>query len=143
MASSKDSEQSITSPERLGAVLANVLQEQLLDGTESMSQTAASTAREVVSDWDNLILSNIIGESTVTSVDDPRVPSDPSLAATVNYMLLDYLVKQKGLSEAQANRLCPNPNKLELANIHDLPKMNKDGTPLRPIVASISMQQQH
>ncbi|CAF2788707.1 unnamed protein product [Rotaria sp. Silwood2] len=93
MASSKDSEQSITSPERLGAVLANVLQEQLLDGTESMSQTAASTAREVVSDWDNLILSNIIGESTVTSVDDPRVPSDPSLAATDSALWLTSCIR--------------------------------------------------
>ncbi|CAF4773221.1 unnamed protein product, partial [Rotaria sp. Silwood1] len=82
MASSNGSEKSTTPSERLGAVFANVLQEQLLDGTDNVAQTATSNAREVVSDLDNLILPNIIGKSTLTAVDDTRALSEPSLAAT-------------------------------------------------------------
>jgi hypothetical protein len=35
-----------------------------------------------MNDFDNLILPNIIDNSTVTTVDDSRVPSEPSLMAT-------------------------------------------------------------
>ncbi|CAF4168711.1 unnamed protein product, partial [Rotaria sordida] len=52
--------------------------------------------------------------------------------------LLDSLVKQKGLTIRQANKLRPNLNRLELAHFHGLPKTHKDGTPLRPIIASIN-----
>jgi hypothetical protein len=39
--------------------------------------------------------------------------------------LLDYLVKTRGLTRQQANRLNPNLNRLELAHYHGLPKTHK------------------
>ncbi|CAF3801924.1 unnamed protein product [Rotaria sp. Silwood1] len=50
MASSNGSEKSTTPSERLGAVFANVLQEQLLDGTDNVAQTATSNAQALYTD---------------------------------------------------------------------------------------------
>ncbi|CAF1499895.1 unnamed protein product [Rotaria sordida] len=82
MASSNDNEQSPTSPEQLGIAVANALQEQLLDDTETISQSAASTGREVPADLDTLILRNIDNQSAITVVGDTHVLSEPSLEAT-------------------------------------------------------------
>ena len=40
-------------------------------------------------------------------------------------ILLDYVVKSHGLTEAQRRRLCPKVNKLELAHYHGIPKTHK------------------
>ncbi|CAF1240491.1 unnamed protein product [Adineta ricciae] len=66
MATSKDNEDSEIS-ELLGIVMTDTLQEQLLDGADSMPQTAVSNAQGTTSNIDTLIFSSASNDSSMSS----------------------------------------------------------------------------
>ncbi|CAF4128130.1 unnamed protein product, partial [Rotaria sordida] len=43
----------------------------------------------------------------------------------------------KWITQKQYEKLCINPNEVELAHLYYLPKAHKPGTPLRPIISGL------
>ncbi|CAF2073807.1 unnamed protein product [Rotaria magnacalcarata] len=51
--------------------------------------------------------------------------------------LLDYLLKNKAITQDRRKKLLPDINKLELAYLYTLPKIHKAGIPIRPIISGL------
>ena len=64
--------------------------------------------------------------------DDPL----PELIQHTNRYLLDLRLA-KWITQKQYEKLCINPNEVELAHLYYLPKPHKIGTPLRPIISGL------
>ena len=64
--------------------------------------------------------------------DDPV----PDLIQRTNRYLLDLRLA-KWITQKQYEKLCINPNEVELAHLYYLPKPHKIGTPLRPIISGL------
>ena len=64
--------------------------------------------------------------------DDPL----PDLIQCTNRYLLDLRLA-KWITQKQYEKLCINPNEVELAHLYYLPKPHKIGTPLRPIISGL------
>ncbi|CAF5013744.1 unnamed protein product, partial [Rotaria sp. Silwood1] len=60
----------------------------------------------------------------------------PDLIKRTNKYLLDLRLA-KWITQKQYEKLCINPNEVELAHLYYLPKAHKPGTPLRPIVSGL------
>ncbi|CAF4714367.1 unnamed protein product, partial [Rotaria sp. Silwood2] len=60
----------------------------------------------------------------------------PDLIKRTNKYLLDLRLA-KWITQRQYEKLCINPNNIELAHLYYLPKAHKPGTPLRPIVSGL------
>ncbi|CAF4103023.1 unnamed protein product [Rotaria sordida] len=58
------------------------------------------------------------------------------LVQRTNKYLLELRLA-KWISQKQYEKLCINPNEVELAHLYYLPKAHKPGTPLRPIVSGL------
>ena len=64
--------------------------------------------------------------------DDPL----PDLIQRTNRYLLNLRLA-KWITQKQYEKLCINPNEVELAHLYYLPKSHKAGTPLRPIISGL------
>ncbi|CAF4741691.1 unnamed protein product [Rotaria socialis] len=51
--------------------------------------------------------------------------------------LLDYLLKNKAITQDRRKKLLSDVNKLELAYLYTLPKIHKAGIPIRPIISGL------
>ncbi|CAF4305351.1 unnamed protein product, partial [Rotaria sordida] len=60
----------------------------------------------------------------------------PDLVQRTNKYLLELRLA-KWITQKQYEKLCINPNEVELAHLYYLPKAHKPGTPLRPIVSGL------
>ncbi|CAF5039469.1 unnamed protein product, partial [Rotaria sp. Silwood1] len=60
----------------------------------------------------------------------------PDLICRTNKYLLDLRLA-KWITQKQYEKLCINPNEVELAHLYYLPKAHKPGTPLRPIISGL------
>ncbi|CAF1412533.1 unnamed protein product [Rotaria sordida] len=60
----------------------------------------------------------------------------PDLIRRTNKYLLDLRLA-KWITQKQYEKLCINPNEVELAHLYYLPKAHKPGTPLRPIISGL------
>ncbi|CAF4161894.1 unnamed protein product, partial [Rotaria sordida] len=60
----------------------------------------------------------------------------PDLIHRTNKYLLDLRLA-KWITQKQYEKLCINPNEVELAHLYYLPKAHKPGTPLRPIISGL------
>ncbi|CAF1535654.1 unnamed protein product, partial [Rotaria sordida] len=60
----------------------------------------------------------------------------PDLIHRTNKYLLDLRLT-KWITQKQYEKLCINPNEVELAHLYYLPKAHKPGTPLRPIISGL------
>ncbi|CAF4203904.1 unnamed protein product, partial [Rotaria sordida] len=65
-------------------------------------------------------------------IEDPL----PDLIRRTNKYLLDLRLA-KWITQKQYEKLCINPNEVELAHLYYLPKAHKPGTPLRPIISGL------
>ncbi|CAF1403495.1 unnamed protein product, partial [Rotaria sp. Silwood1] len=61
----------------------------------------------------------------------------PDLIQRTNKYLLDLRLA-KWITQKQYEKLCINPNEVELAHLYYLPKAHKPGTPLRPIISGLN-----
>ncbi|CAF1388395.1 unnamed protein product [Rotaria sordida] len=60
----------------------------------------------------------------------------PDLIRRTTKYLLDLRLA-KWITQKQYEKLCINPNEVELAHLYYLPKAHKPGTPLRPIISGL------